>query len=433
MGLSLEMTEALESKPTWQIRREYTPVGMTEDDASQSTVELAPPAPPPAVVAAAPRATAPSRPMAGVVLKLLSAVFYTASDCFTKILIADDISAVAVFGIRSVLFVAVAAAAQQRHGSATAEPSAGARAIGPEARLLAARAGASALAALFIFSAIARLALGDAIALIWTNPVLASALGAAVLGEEVTRADAAGLLVSALGVLLLARPTAVFGGASGGGGGGMDAFGVSAALLGSVFIGVRVVLTRAAARRGVPTARMVLHQGGASMVVAAVALGAARVACGGPGSADDDAGADGADGGGARGAGGACALAAAPSLARLRRMDVGAAMGCGVALNLGAVWTSTHATGLLTVARGSVLSYFEVLAAAAVGAAFFGEDPTPGGAVGAALIVLGGVAAITCGKEQSAVAGSDAEREPPAARARRAAPPVALPAASYLP
>ena len=65
-----EMTEALESKPTWQIRREYTPVGMTEDDASQSTVELAPPAPPPAVVAAAPRATAPSRPMAGVVLKL---------------------------------------------------------------------------------------------------------------------------------------------------------------------------------------------------------------------------------------------------------------------------------------------------------------------------------------------------------------------------
>ena len=68
-----------------------------------------------------------------------------------------------------------------------------------------------------------------------------------------------------------------------------------------------------------------------------------------------------------------------------------------------------------------------------MGAAFFGEDPTPGGAVGAALIVLGGVAAITCGKELSAVAGSDAERAPPAARARRAAPPVALPAASYLP
>ena len=153
MGLSLEMTEALESKPTWQIRREYTPVGMAEDDTSPSTVELAPPATPPALVAAAPRATASARPI-GVVLKLLSAALYTASDCFTKILIADNISAVAVFGIRSMLFVAVAALAQRR-GAVSAEGGdedpIDARTIYPEARLLAARAGSSAPGALHLY------------------------------------------------------------------------------------------------------------------------------------------------------------------------------------------------------------------------------------------------------------------------------------------
>ena len=197
MGLSLETTEALTSKPTWQARREYAPVvadapvaaTLDEEKALASAV---------AVVAPAPPCPPSSRVAAGTGWKLASAGFYVASDSCTKLLIARGLSAAATLAVRSAFFVLVASARVRRE--TPRDRSGGGdddrRVLG---RWLAARAIIAAAAALAVFFAIARLALGDALALVWINPVLASALGALVLGERASRAELVGLLLSAAG------------------------------------------------------------------------------------------------------------------------------------------------------------------------------------------------------------------------------------------
>ncbi len=67
------------------------------------------------------------------------------------------------------------------------------------------------LALLCMFYALPRLPLADATVLHFTNPVFTGLLAAIVLGESLSRRDVGGTLLSLVGVVLVARPSFLFG------------------------------------------------------------------------------------------------------------------------------------------------------------------------------------------------------------------------------
>jgi drug/metabolite transporter (DMT)-like permease len=95
------------------------------------------------------------------------------------------------------------------------------------------------------FYGIIHLPLADATVIQYTNPVWTAWLGWWLLGEALTGAEAALSLAGLLGVLLIARPTALFGGE---GAARLDPLAVGVALAGALFSAAAYVSVRRLAR-----------------------------------------------------------------------------------------------------------------------------------------------------------------------------------------
>ena len=116
-------------------------------------------------------------------------------------------------------------------------------------RLLLLLRGAAGFVALdCLFYAVARLPLAEATVLQYLNPVLVTILAAVFLGERITRGAVAALSTCVAGVLLVARPAALFGGAAS----ALDPLAVAAAVAGAAMSSVAYLAIRAIGRREHP-------------------------------------------------------------------------------------------------------------------------------------------------------------------------------------
>jgi len=116
----------------------------------------------------------------------------------------------------------------------------GVRPWGRRRRLLVLRA-LSGFAALFcFFYAVTRLPLADVTVLHFTNPVFTAIIAAVALGEAMGRREVGGLVLSLAGVVMIARPTFLFGAVEG----SLDPLVVSVALMGAVCSSVAYVTIR---------------------------------------------------------------------------------------------------------------------------------------------------------------------------------------------
>lgn len=117
---------------------------------------------------------------------------------------------------------------------------AGLHPLGNRRGLLLARGLAGTTALCAFYYAITVLPLGDATAIQYTNPVLTAILGAAILGESIRRSDVAGATMSVAGVLLIARPSFLFGTAE-----SLPTWGLLAASLAAVTSAMAYIAVRA--------------------------------------------------------------------------------------------------------------------------------------------------------------------------------------------
>jgi drug/metabolite transporter (DMT)-like permease len=90
------------------------------------------------------------------------------------------------------------------------------------------------------FYGVIHLPLAEATVIHYTNPVFTSVIAAVVLAEPIRRRDAGCLVISLAGVLLITRPSFLFGGASA----ALDPAGVAAALAGAVLAASAYVMIR---------------------------------------------------------------------------------------------------------------------------------------------------------------------------------------------
>jgi drug/metabolite transporter (DMT)-like permease len=91
-----------------------------------------------------------------------------------------------------------------------------------------------------LYYALVHLPLADATVLQYTNPVWTALFAVWVLGERMRRREAALVLTSLLGVVLVARPSVLFGGEAS----GLDMVAVAVALLGAMFSAAAYVTVR---------------------------------------------------------------------------------------------------------------------------------------------------------------------------------------------
>ena len=92
----------------------------------------------------------------------------------------------------------------------------------------------------FIYFALTKLPLADATVLQYTNPVFTALLAAVFLGETIQRRDWGGTALSLAGVVLIARPSFLFGNQTS----GLDPLYVGIALLGAAFSAAAYVIVR---------------------------------------------------------------------------------------------------------------------------------------------------------------------------------------------
>ncbi len=191
------------------------------------------------------------------------------------------------------------------------------------------------------FYAVIHLPLADATVIHYTNPVFTAVLAALVLAEPIRARDAASLVLSLVGVVLIARPTFLFGGEP------LDPLGVSIAVLGAVLSAGAYVSVRALRRTEHPMV-IVLWFG------VITTLGSV------PASAVDFV---------------------VPSA----WLWVGL-LGVGVTTHAGQVWL-TRGLALEPAGRAMTVGYVQIVFAAAWGALFFSEIPTASTILGATLIL----------------------------------------------
>ncbi|MCG8469990.1 MAG: DMT family transporter [Gemmatimonadetes bacterium] len=189
-----------------------------------------------------------------------------------------------------------------------------------------------------------RLPLADATVIHYTSPVFTAVLAALFLSEPIRGRDAAGLAGALLGVVLLARPTFLFGSAAS----SLDPVGVAVAFAGAV-IGAFSYVSVRELRHSEHHLVIVLWFGVMST------LGAI------PGAALD---------------------------LRLPtpRLWVGL-LGIGVTTHLAQIWM-TRGLSLVPAGRAMTVGYVQIVFAAVWGALFFGERPTAWTVVGAALVIV---------------------------------------------
>jgi drug/metabolite transporter (DMT)-like permease len=218
--------------------------------------------------------------------------------------------------------------------------------LGNRRPLLALR-GAVGFVGLFAFYfAIGRVPLADATVVQYTNPVFAALLAVPLLGERVRGAEIAAMAVSLAGVVLVARPTFLFGG------GGPDPIAVGVGLIGAVGSAGAYVLVRRL--RATEDPAVIVFWFALVSVVLAAPFAAVELV--------------------------------APTL-----REWGILLGVGVSTHLGQMWL-TQGLHLERAGRATAVAYLQVVFAIAWGALFFGEIPTLATLGGAALVVGSAVA-----------------------------------------
>lgn len=193
------------------------------------------------------------------------------------------------------------------------------------------------------FYAVTHLPLADATVLHFTNPVLSAIAAALVLRERFGRAEALGALACLAGVVAIARPSFLFGGAS------LDRSAVGIALLGATFAACAYVTVRKLRSSDDP--RVIVFYFPLVVVPGTLPF-------------------------------------AIPAWVWPSAREWLALLALGVATQIGQV-QMTRALHLESTARATTVSYAQVLFAFGFGLALFGEVPTLASIAGAAAIAAG--------------------------------------------
>jgi drug/metabolite transporter (DMT)-like permease len=196
-----------------------------------------------------------------------------------------------------------------------------------------------------LFYSVTHLPLADATVLQFTNPILTALLAVVLLGEPMGRLAILGTLVCIAGVILVARPSLVFGAAD-----ALDPLAVAVALVGASFSALAYITVRKLGTSEDP--RVVVFY------FALVALPCSLV------------------------------MLAFVEPVVPRGVEWSMLLGVGVLAQLGQVQL-THGLRLETAGRASSANYLQVLFAYAFGLAIFGEQPSLLGFLGALLVVAG--------------------------------------------
>jgi drug/metabolite transporter (DMT)-like permease len=196
------------------------------------------------------------------------------------------------------------------------------------------------------FYAVIHLPLAEATLLQFTHPLFTVALAALLLGERLERGVLVGIPLALLGVLAVARPAALFGGAAA----RLDPFAVGVAIAGAFFAADAYVSVRHLARTGEHPLAIVL-----SFPLVTVVL-------------------------------------ALPLLLRDFVWPRGAEwlwlLGAGAFAQVGQL-ALTRGISLLPASRATVFSYTQTVFAAALGALLFGERPDAWTLIGGVLVLAG--------------------------------------------
>jgi len=242
---------------------------------------------------------------------------------------------------------------------------AGVRAWGRRKPLLVLRGLAGFAGLLCFFYAITRIPLADVTVIHYTNPVLTAVFAAAVLGERIGRRELGGLALSLAGVLLVAQPSFLFGGAN-----RLDLVAVGVALAGACFAAIAYTTVR---KLGETEHHLT--------VVFYFPLVATP--------------------------------ASVPLLLREARWPTAGQwlliLGVGIAAQVAQICL-TKGLHAERTGRAMSMSYIQVLFAAVWGLAFFGEVPNLAAAAGAILVILGTTA--VAAPRTRAVGDSEAPRPP---------------------
>jgi drug/metabolite transporter (DMT)-like permease len=216
--------------------------------------------------------------------------------------------------------------------------------------------GASGLAC--VFYAVTRLPLAEATVIQYLHPVFTAVLAALVLGERSGAGLTLSLALGAGGVLAVARPAVLFGGAAA----SLEPLALGAALAGAFLSACAYVAVRHLSAREHPVVIVFYF----AWVAVAASL-----------------------------------PVVATSLVRPEGAEWLLLLGVGVCAQLGQV-AMTHGLRVQPAARATTLSYLQVLFAAALGAVFFDERPGAWTALGALLILSGTLVAIRDARRHAA-------------------------------
>lgn len=193
------------------------------------------------------------------------------------------------------------------------------------------------------FYAVTHLPLADATVLHFVNPVLSAIAAALVLKERFTRVDVLGAMACLAGVVLVSRPSFLFGA------GTLDPFAVAIALLGALFAAGAYVTVRSL--RGSDDPRVIVFYFPLIAVPATLPF-------------------------------------AIPAWVWPTPLEWLVLIGVGVATQIGQL-EMTRALHLESTARATTISYAQVLFAFGWGLALFGEVPTIFSVAGAIAIAAG--------------------------------------------
>jgi len=215
--------------------------------------------------------------------------------------------------------------------------------LGNEPKLLFLRGVLGFVALSCVYYAVIHLPLAEATVIQFTNPVLTALLAAPLLGESLRRTEVLLVLMSLLGVVVVARPPFLVGDAAA----GLDPYAVGVALAGAVFTAAAYVMVRRL-RREEPL--LIVFYFAAVSVAASIPM-------------------------------------VVPVFTMPRGWEWGLLLAIGVTTHMGQLFLTR---GLQTerAGRATAVGYLQIVFATLLGAVFFGELPDGWTWVGAAAIVL---------------------------------------------
>jgi drug/metabolite transporter (DMT)-like permease len=219
-----------------------------------------------------------------------------------------------------------------------------------------------------VFYAVTRLPLAEATLIQYLHPVFTACLAALLLRERTGTGLALSIALGAAGVLVVARPAFLFGGASA----PLPALALAAAVAGALLSACAYVAVRHLSATEHPV--VIVFYFAWVAVASSLPL-------------------------------------AAHSLVMPRGVEWLLLAGVGIAAQLGQV-AMTHGLRLEPASRATALSYLQVVFAAALGAVFFGERPGLWTCLGALLILSGTLIAIRDSRRERAAALAAPEPAP---------------------